>query len=73
LTLIVAIASFWMVHDFPDQARFLSPLERELVTHRLGLPVQGKFTWKALKDGLTDWKVYCLMAMYIGAAVPIYS
>lgn len=28
LTVIVAVFSFWMVHDFPDTARFLTPEER---------------------------------------------
>jgi sugar phosphate permease len=77
LTLIVAILSFWMVHDWPDQARFLTPLEKEMVITRLkqeqGLAGEGKFSWRIVKKALKDWKVYCLMLMYIGAAEPLYS
>lgn len=70
LTLIVAIASFWMVHDWPHEARFLTPLERELVTVRLkqdqGLAAEGKFSWRMCIKALLDWKVYLMMLMYIG-------
>lgn len=65
-----------MIHDWPDQARFLSPLEREMVITRIkqeqGLAAEGKFTWKVILDGLKDWKVYCLMLMYMAAAEPFY-
>ena len=76
LTLLVAIGSFWMVHDWPDQARFLSPLEKEMVHNRLkreqGLASEGKLSWRIVRKALKDWKVYCLMLMYIGAAEPLY-
>lgn len=76
ITLLVAIASFWMVHDWPDKARFLTPLEREMVVIRLrqeqGLAAEGKFSWRVLRTALKDWKVYVLMLMYIGAAEPLY-
>lgn len=77
LTLIIAIASFWMMVDWPDQAKFLTPLEKECVLTRLkqdqGLAGEGKFSWRVIRKGLKDWKVYCMMLIYIGAAVPIYS
>jgi len=76
LTLLVAIASFWMIHDWPEQARFLTPLEKEIIATRMkkdqGLAGEGKLTWRIVKKALKDWKVYCLMLMYIGAAVPLY-
>nr|ODO00972.1 hypothetical protein L204_01697 [Cryptococcus depauperatus CBS 7855] len=78
LTLVIAVASFWMIHDWPDTAKFLTPLEREMVLSRLkseqGL-VSGtgeSYNKKAFKRALSDWKVYCLMLMYIGAAEPLY-
>jgi MFS family permease len=77
LTFIVAVASFWMIHDWPDQAKFLTPLERELVLVRLkqeqGLAGEGHLSWSIVKKALKDWKVYCLMLMYLGAAEPLYS
>ena len=77
ITLIVAIASFWMVHDWPEHARFLTPLEREMVLTRLraeqGLAGEGKLNMRVVKNAMTDWKTYCLMLMYMSAAVPFYS
>lgn len=35
MTVIVGIVSYWMVHDFPDQATFLSPDDRARVIRRL--------------------------------------
>ena len=34
LTVVFGVASFWMVHDFPDQARFLSDEDRARVVRR---------------------------------------
>ena len=69
LTFIVSILSFWMVHDWPDQAKFLTPLEKEMVIMRLkqeqGLAGEGKLTWGVVKSALLDWKVYCLMLMSV--------
>ncbi|KAL0243529.1 hypothetical protein I308_105495 [Cryptococcus tetragattii IND107] len=77
LTFILAVASFWMIHDWPDRARFLTPLEREMVLTRLkaeqGLASEGSYNKRIVKKALTDWKTYCLMLMYIGAAEPLYS
>ncbi|WVN88810.1 uncharacterized protein L203_104023 [Cryptococcus depauperatus CBS 7841] len=77
LTLVIAVASFWMIHDWPDTAKFLTPLEREMVLSRLkseqGLGTGESYNKKAFKRALSDWKVYCLMLMYIGAAEPLYS
>ncbi|OCF76535.1 hypothetical protein I204_02232 [Kwoniella mangroviensis CBS 8886] len=77
LTFVIAVASFWMIHDWPDRAKFLTPIEREMVLVRLrqeqGLAAEGGFNWRVIKKALVDWKTYCLMLMYIGAAEPLYS
>ena len=77
LTLFCGVASFWMVHDWPQQAKFLTPLERHVVLARLkadqGLAQEGTLNWRITKQILSDWKVACLMLMYIGAAEPLYS
>lgn len=52
LSLVIGCISPWMVHDWPEQARFLNPLERELVLQRLkddtGLATQGSFKWSTV-------------------------
>ena len=65
LTFFISIASFWMVHDWPDQAKFLTPFERAFVLHRLradqGLAGEGTFNSTVIWDALKDWKVYTMM------------
>jgi hypothetical protein len=61
LTFIVGCISPWMVHDWPDQARFLTPLEKEMVLSRLksdsGLASEGKFDKSVVFGALREWKV----------------
>ncbi|ODO02987.1 hypothetical protein I350_05831 [Cryptococcus amylolentus CBS 6273] len=77
LTFVVAVASFWMIHDWPDTAKFITPFERRFIQYRLkaeqGLAQSGTYNKRIVKKALSDWKVYCLMLMYIGAAEPLYS
>jgi hypothetical protein len=58
---VVGVASIWMVHDWPDKARFLTPLEKEMVLLRLksdtGLASEGKFSWRMVGKAAKDWKV----------------
>lgn len=75
--MVVGIASIWMMHDWPDQARFLTPLERELVLFRLKkdqvVSGEAQLNRGIVKAAFADWKMWCLMIMYIGAGEPLYS
>lgn len=78
LTILVGIASFWMVHDFPAEARFLSKDDRSRVLLRLKRDNQSsahheefklEYLWAALKE----WKMYNGALMYMGILMPLYS
>ena len=61
-TFVIGIISFWMVHDFPDDAKFLSDDDRARVIRRLKLDDQSsaeheEFKMQYLWAALTDWKV----------------
>ncbi|KAI1400464.1 MFS general substrate transporter [Hypoxylon fuscum] len=78
LTIVFAVASFWMVHDFPDQARFLSDEDRVRVVRRLKLDQQSSAEheeWKVsyLIAGLKDWKMWLGMVIYMGCDMPLYA
>lgn len=69
-TIIVAFLSFWMVHDFPDEASFLTEDDRRRVIRRLKADKQSsaeheefkmEYFWASLKD----WKTYTGMVMYV--------
>ncbi|KAK0647121.1 major facilitator superfamily domain-containing protein [Cercophora newfieldiana] len=78
LTIVVAFMSFWLVHDFPDDATFLSEADRNRVLRRLALDRQSSarreefkaaYIWSALQD----WKTYVSMLIYMGPLMPLYS
>ena len=78
LTVVVGVLSFWMVHDFPDEARFLSEADRARVIRRLKLDQQSSaeheewrvsYLWAAIKD----WKMWLGMAIYMGCDMPLYA
>lgn len=79
LTFVIAVASFWMIFDWPRDARFLTPLEKEFVIYRLkndtGLPegMDEGFSKRATRRGITDWKTPLFMIAYLGAGECVYS
>ncbi len=62
-TIVVGIASFFVIQDFPDTAKFLTEAERTAVIRRLqeddqfsaaGEPLR----WKYILQSLSDWKTW---------------
>lgn len=70
VTALFGIASFWVVHDFPDEATFLTPEDRARVIRRLKMDQQSsaeheefkmKYVWMAVKD----YKMWLGMVIYM--------
>jgi len=77
-TILVGIASYWMVHDFPDNAKFLSDDERKRVIRRLALDQQAsahheRFNMKFLWESIKDWKTYAFSIIYMGTDGSLYA
>ena len=62
-TVLAGIISFWIIQDFPDTAKFLTPAERAVVIRRLqaddqfsaaGEQLKVKYIWKSF----ADWKTW---------------
>ncbi|KZF26760.1 retrograde regulation protein 2 [Xylona heveae TC161] len=77
-TVVIGVLSFWMVHDFPDEARFLSVEDRERVIRRLKEDKQSsaeheefkmKYFWASVKD----WKTWNSAIVYMGADGALYA
>ncbi|MCJ1462724.1 hypothetical protein MMC07_001327 [Pseudocyphellaria aurata] len=77
-TMVVGLASFWMVYDFPDEAKFLSDVDRQRVLRRLKADQQSSaeheefkmsYFWASIKD----WKTYLSAVIYMGCASPLYA
>jgi sugar phosphate permease len=72
-TVLIAFSAFFVLHDFPDTAFFLTIEERAHVVHKLkyqGSKVSGQmvaetegFHWKDMKAALTDWQI--LVALWV--------
>jgi MFS family permease len=78
LTFVCAIPAWWLVVDFPEDAKFLTEDERTKWLSRL-LKNQGvtnapvPFSMRQVKKAFTNWKTYVYALMYIGIAQPFYS
>lgn len=77
-TICVGVASYWMVRDFPDEAKFLTPDERLRVYYRLKDDQQSSaehetFKWSSVKQSLTDWKTYTSATMFMGNGCSLYA
>jgi MFS family permease len=77
-TVIVGVVSYWMVHDFPDEAQFLSPDDRARVLRRLAMDRQAsahreKFAMAFLWEALRDWKTYMFAIVYMGTDGALYA
>ncbi|KAL4790461.1 major facilitator superfamily domain-containing protein [Aspergillus venezuelensis] len=85
LTVIVAIASFWLVWDEPASATFLSEHEKGILLRSLNRaqgqveasadPQLGKhsFKWEHVKAAVLDWQTYFHCISYWGMACAVYA
>jgi sugar phosphate permease len=78
VTIVIGIISFWVVQDFPDEAKFLSIDDRRRVIRRLKEDKQSsaeheefkmEYFWASIKD----WKTYTGMIIYMGADGALYA
>jgi len=78
LTVIAGIASFWIIQDFPDTAKFLTDEERVFVIRRLqgddqfsaaGEDFKMRYVW----DSIFDWKTWAAILINSGVDGPLYS
>lgn len=75
VTVLVALASFWLLHDFPETAGFLAEGERAFVVHRLRYQGQQQqvaqaeeFRWKYVGQAFADWQVWVNIFVYWGVS-----
>lgn len=78
LTVVAALASYWIIQDFPSTAKFLSEAERTVVIRRLQADSQfsaagEKFKMKYIKQSFLDWKTWVGMMTFAGCAMPLYA
>ena len=75
--MFVGCFCWWMVFDWPGDARFLSPDDRIRVRRRLAADNQSntaeeydsRHIWAAIKD----WKCWGYAVIYMGCLMPLYA
>jgi hypothetical protein len=77
-TIVIGGLSYWIIVDFPDDATFLTPEEKDIVKRRLEADGQHgaraeKFTWSAFWDSFRDWKTYTGAVIYMGVDGALYA
>ncbi|KAI1763072.1 MFS general substrate transporter [Hypoxylon sp. FL1150] len=75
-SIVVSVAAYWAVHDYPASARFLSVTEHAAVKHRLSAdagPLSNEFSTRYIWQALADWKIYIHMLICMAGFCPVYS
>lgn len=79
---VVAVFAFFVLHDFPETANFLTEEERAFVVFRLKYQGQVKeqdsgrslvaeadeFEWKYVWDAFKDWQIWINIFVYWGVS-----
>ena len=77
LTIVLASASYFWVHNYPDTVSFLSPEEKELLHNRLrddNDALSGeKFSWKYVLITFSDPSVWLYCFCFMGCSLPLYT
>ncbi|QIW96790.1 hypothetical protein AMS68_002308 [Peltaster fructicola] len=77
-TVLIGVASYWLVHDFPQEAKFLSADDRARVIRRLKLDGQSSAEHESFKmeyfwASVKDWKTWAFAVVYMGCDGPLYA
>lgn len=76
--MVIGVVSWFVIVDFPCDAAFLTPEEREMVMRRLEADGQHgarneEFKWSEFRKSFTDWKTWTGMMMYMGVDGALYA
>jgi hypothetical protein len=64
------------MQDYPDSAKFLTPVEKQEVVRRLEADrsyLADEYNIKYLMHAVRDWKIWVHMFITIGVYTPLYS
>ncbi|CAF4450971.1 unnamed protein product, partial [Adineta steineri] len=78
VTVIVGVAAFFLINDFPsDRPKFLTEEECDRTITRLqsdaGPGAGEHFSWKQVRAAFLDWKIYIFCLCNISLIVPFFS
>lgn len=76
-TVAVGVVCWWMVFDWPDTARFLSPDDRIRMRRRLAIDglrnANEQYDKRHIYAAAKDWKCWGYALIYMGCLCPLYA
>ncbi|KAK4038879.1 major facilitator superfamily domain-containing protein [Parachaetomium inaequale] len=76
-TVVVAVAAYWFIHNYPETAEFLSDKERSFIRSRLSSDSDAthdeRFTWNNVAKALRDPKSWLYGLSFHGMSLPLYT
>ncbi|KAH6611729.1 major facilitator superfamily domain-containing protein [Chaetomium sp. MPI-SDFR-AT-0129] len=76
-TVLVAVAAYGFIHNYPETATFLSEPERDFIRHRLAIDSDAtrdeRFTWNNVFSALGDPKSWLYGMSFHFMSLPLYT
>lgn len=77
LTCVLSALAFYVIPDFPEDAKWMTKEERAFVIERLAADqgesgIEKKITWQAVIEPFKDWKMIAGALMYFGPTMSAY-
>ncbi|KAI9244474.1 major facilitator superfamily domain-containing protein [Phascolomyces articulosus] len=76
-TLLLGVLTYFVLPDYPENAKFLTEREREIIVMRnrkdAGVASDTHFSWKQVGSTFIDWKIYAYSVIYLCGAISVYS
>lgn len=78
LTCVLAFVAFFVISDFPEDAKWLGEDDRAHIIGRLAADqgeseIYSRITWGTTKEAFGDWKMIPGALMYFGPALSAYG
>ncbi|EQB49751.1 putative transporter [Colletotrichum aenigma] len=76
-TVVIAVAAYWFIQNYPDTAQFVSDKERRFIRARLAADSDAthdeRFTWAYVLDALKDPKCWLYGLGFHTMSLPLYT
>ncbi|KAG5804575.1 hypothetical protein H9Q71_010840 [Fusarium xylarioides] len=76
-TVVVAVAAYWFIENYPDTSKFLTKSERSFIHERLHADSDAireeKFSWAAVREALRDPSCWLYGLGFHTMSLPLYT
>lgn len=77
VTIVVAVAAYWFIENYPETAKFLSKPEKDFIQARLAADSDAthheEFTWNAVYDAFRDPSCWLYGLGFHTMSLPLYT